>query len=75
MKTVAALFAAIALTGSSLTFAAQPNLDAALESLQQARASLEKAVADKGGHRVKAIKAVDEAIAQVKAGIEFAKKN
>ncbi|NRF67035.1 hypothetical protein HLB44_08585 [Aquincola sp. S2] len=73
MKQVIALLAAIALTGSSATFAAQPNMEAALVSLEQARASLEKATADKGGHRVKAIKAVDEAIARVKAGIEYAK--
>ena len=44
-------------------------------SLQEARASLEKATADKGGHRVKALKAFDQANAEVKAGIEFAKKN
>jgi outer membrane lipoprotein-sorting protein len=75
MKLVASTFAALALFASSATFAAQPNMEAALAQLQEARASLEKATADKGGHRVKAMKAVDQAIAEVKAGIEFAKKN
>lgn len=74
MKSLAALITAVALLGSSSVYANQPNMEAALAALQQARASLEKATADKGGHRVKAMKAVDEAIAQVKAGIEFAKK-
>jgi len=43
----------------------------ALKQLQDARASLQAASADKGGHRVKAIRAIDEAIAEVKAGMEF----
>lgn len=73
MKFIVAALAILALSTS--VFAAQPNMEAALASLQQARESLQKATADKGGHRAKAMKAIDEAIAQVKAGIEFAKKN
>jgi hypothetical protein len=75
MKLLATTFAAFAFFASSTAFAAQPNMEAALAQLQEARASLEKATADKGGHRVKAMKALDQAIAEVKAGIEFAKKN
>ncbi|SBO43875.1 hypothetical protein [Cyanobium sp. NIES-981] len=48
----------------------QPNMKAALVSLNQARQSLEKATHDKGGHRVKAIQLIDEAIREVEAGIE-----
>jgi hypothetical protein len=75
MKLVASAVTAVALFASSAAFPNQPNMEAALTALQQARASLEKATADKGGHRVKAMKLVDDAIAEVKAGIEFAKKN
>ncbi|MFQ6537829.1 MULTISPECIES: hypothetical protein [Aphanothece] len=49
----------------------QPNMKSALMSLNQARTSLEKAAHDKGGHRVKALKAIDEAIREVEAGIDY----
>lgn len=75
MKLIHCLLAAALVAASSASIAAQPHMEDALASLMQARESLEKAVADKGGHRVKAIKAVDAAIAEVKAGIEFAKKS
>ncbi len=51
----------------------QPHMQAALEHLQAARAELEKAEADKGGHRVAAIKACNNAINHVKEGIEYAR--
>ena len=44
---------------------------AALEHLRAARQSLEKAEADKGGHRVKAIEMVDGAIRHVEEGIAY----
>ncbi|MBL8921474.1 MAG: hypothetical protein JNJ54_21620 [Myxococcaceae bacterium] len=53
----------------------QPHMKAALAALETARAQLEKASADKGGHRVKAIALVTEAIDQVKKGIEFDNKH
>jgi hypothetical protein len=66
------LFAAAALAALSAScFADQPNMQAALTALQQARDSLQNATADKGGHRAKAIKTVNQAIAEVKAGIEY----
>jgi hypothetical protein len=51
----------------------QPNMQAAREHLQQARASLERAEPNKGGHRERAIELVDQAIAQVNEGIEYAR--
>ncbi len=51
----------------------QPRMAAALVNLEEARRSLEAAVPDKGGFREKAIKAVDEAIQDVKDGIEYAR--
>jgi hypothetical protein len=51
----------------------QPNMEAALGDLRAARASLQKAVPDKAGHRDKAIGLVDQAIAQVQAGMAAAR--
>jgi hypothetical protein len=51
----------------------QPNMEAALGDLRAARASLQKAVPDKQGHRDKAIGLVDQAIAQVQAGMAAAR--
>jgi hypothetical protein len=50
----------------------QPLMRDALRDLKVARNTLEDAVADKGGHRVKAIELTDQAIAEVKAGMEYA---
>jgi hypothetical protein len=71
MKIAHWIAAGTMLLASTLSFADQPHMEAALSSLQQAKVSLEKATADKGGHRVKALKAIDQAIAQVQAGIDF----
>ena len=51
----------------------QPNMEAALGDLRAARASLQKAVPDKQGHRNRAIALVDQAIAQVQAGMAAAR--
>jgi len=53
--------------------AAQPYMQGALHALQNARASLETAAANKGGHRERAIQLIDEAIRQVKVGMEVAR--
>jgi hypothetical protein len=55
--------------GTTTAEAAQPLMHRALSDLGAARAALERALADKAGHRVKAISLVDQAIAEVKAGI------
>jgi hypothetical protein len=51
----------------------QPHMEAALDNLRSARAELESANTGKGGHRERAIELVDEAIGEVRAGIEFAR--
>ncbi|MCP3411962.1 hypothetical protein [Bradyrhizobium sp. CCGB01] len=51
---------------------AQPHMDEAIAILQSARAELGKAEPNKGGHREKAIGLIDQAIAEVRAGITFA---
>lgn len=53
----------------------QPRMRDALGHLQSALNSLEKATADKGGHRVKAIQSTKDAIEEVKKGIAFDNKN
>jgi hypothetical protein len=51
----------------------QPHMQAALDALESARNNLDKANADKGGHRANAIQLVKDAIAEVKMGIEAAR--
>jgi type II secretory pathway component PulM len=50
----------------------QPHMRAALEHLRAAKAELEQAEADKGGHRVAAMKATTDAIHHTEEGIRFA---
>jgi hypothetical protein len=71
VKSVAILLVG-AVIGASVAFAAQPHMMNALGSLQAARGELVRADANKGGHRDRAIAAVDNAIAETKAGIAYA---
>ncbi|MFI5165663.1 MAG: hypothetical protein ACHQQS_03505 [Thermoanaerobaculales bacterium] len=50
----------------------QPHMQAALDELGAAKSELQVALADKGGHRVRAIALVDRAIDEVQAGMEHA---
>ena len=58
----------------TLSFAAgcasQPRMQSALDHLTAARNELEQAVAEKGGHRERAIRLVDDAIREVEMGME-----
>jgi len=45
-------------------------MQTALIALESAKNNLDKAMADKGGHRAKAIDYVKDAISEVKEGIE-----
>ncbi len=53
----------------------QPNMIQALSSLQEAQKSLEKATADKGGHRIKALDLVKQASKETQLGVEFDRTN
>ena len=53
----------------------QHHMSAALDRLQGAKAELEAAEHDKGGHRAKALQLTQEAIEEVKAGINFDNKH
>ena len=50
----------------------QPHMRAALEHLRAARAELEAASHDKGGHKAAALKAIDQAIEHVREGMKYA---
>ena len=50
----------------------QPHMQTALDALRTARGELVVARENKGGHRLKALGYVDQAIAEVRAGIAFA---
>lgn len=53
----------------------QPNMQEAKNHLQDALNNLQRASADKGGHRAKAIDLTREAIAEVNKGIAFDRSN
>ena len=69
---VVALFIGSAIGGWAAIH--QPHMMAALEALQKARAELEVAEHNKGGHRDKALQLVHKAIEQTKKGIEAGEK-
>lgn len=49
----------------------QPQMQAAIKNLEEAKANLQHASNDKGGHKGKAIRLINEAIEEVRAGIQF----
>ncbi len=53
----------------------QPNMEAALSHLRDARAALDRAEHDKGGWRAKAIDATNVAIRETERGIAFDNKH
>lgn len=53
----------------------QLQMQTALELLKDAKQHLQNGTADKGGHRVKAIALTNDAIDEVKKGIEFDNKH
>ena len=59
--------------GACVAVAEQVHMQNALRALENARAQLQEAVADKGGHRERAIGLVNQAIAETQAGIQYAR--
>ena len=49
----------------------QPHMRSALEHLRAAKSELEIAERDKGGHRAKALRFVNDAIGQCEMGMQF----
>jgi hypothetical protein len=68
-----ALGAAIAASmGIGYAIGAQPHMSETITILQSARAELTAATPNKGGHRERALGLIDQAIAEVRAGMAFA---
>ncbi|MCG3162476.1 MAG: hypothetical protein JMDDDDMK_03731 [Acidobacteria bacterium] len=53
----------------------QPRMRVALEALQHAREQLEQATPNKGGHRMEAIRLIEQAIYEVEAGVMYARNH
>lgn len=51
-----------------------PEIRAAIASLQRSKEDLERASHDYGGHRVEAIKSIDEALKHLRLALEYDKK-
>jgi outer membrane murein-binding lipoprotein Lpp len=61
------------LLSAGLARADQPNMQNALSQLQAAKASLQAASHNKGGHRENAIRLINQAIVEVQLGIDVAR--
>lgn len=70
-----ALAFVIATSDNTASAEAQPHMRTAMATLKVAKTQLEKAEHDKGGHRAAALKLTDQAIEEVRKGIEFDNKN
>lgn len=71
MRAVLVSAAAFLLGACAARHVRQPHMHQAIELLRGARLELENATADKGGHRVAALQLVQQAIDEVRAGIQF----
>jgi hypothetical protein len=58
--------------GIGYAIGAQPHMAETISLLQTARAELVKATPNKGGHRERALGLIDQAIGEVRAGMNFA---
>ncbi len=58
--------------GIGYAIGAQPHMGETVALLQSARAELAAATPNKGGHRERALGLIDQAIAEVRAGMAFA---
>jgi hypothetical protein len=67
------LVTAVAAMNTSSMQAGQPHMREALEHLRAARAELQRAESNKGGHRERALEAVNRAIVNVEEGMRFAR--
>jgi len=77
MRRLNAIFLALSILAAApaLQAAEQGHMQTALDKLQEARAALDKASGDKGGHRGNAMKAINQAMDEIRAGIEYDRKN
>ncbi|WP_082519973.1 hypothetical protein [Rhizobium sp. Root1220] len=57
---------------TSAAMAEQGNMDAAMRQLGNALESLRRATPNKGGHKERAVGLIEQAMAEVQAGIDYA---
>ena len=69
---ILATFGLGAVTGA---IADQPHMQSALSHLEMARNELQSASSDKGGHRVAALQAVNDAIRHTRMGIDYDRRH
>jgi hypothetical protein len=74
-KTILAVVVLLGIVAIAGAMPDQPNMQAARGNLMTARNELQKATADKAGHRANAIRLVGNAIAEVNAGIAFDRRH
>ena len=60
---------------AAISYADQPRMQAARVNLQQARAQLQQALRNKGGHRAQAITYINSAISEINQGVRFDRRN
>jgi len=64
----------LSLLSASANAMRQPAMERSLQALQNAERILKRALPNKGGHRVKAIKHIQRAIREVRKGIDYANR-
>ena len=77
-RVLVALFIVVAISAgffAGRASAAQPRMQAALEHLRAAKGELERADRDKGGHRERALRLTNDAIAEVERGIGYDRRH
>lgn len=72
LTATAVIAATASAAGTAPAVAEQGNMDAALGALNAALDSLHRATPNKGGHKERAVQLIQQAIAEVEAGIAFA---
>jgi hypothetical protein len=70
-----ALLATFGLGAVTGALADQPHMRAALDHMYQAREQLNGGSSDKGGHRVAALQALNEAIRHTRMGMEYDRRH
>jgi hypothetical protein len=75
LRTTLVLLTLIGAMGLQSVRADQPNMRAALAHLREAKAALQRAEHNKGGHRGRAVEIIDRAIAEVEAGIAAGRRH
>lgn len=67
--------ASLALAGRAKAAPQQPHMQAALDSLRTAQRELKDADRDKGGHRERAVRLVQQAISEVEKGMRYDRRH